>query len=391
MTQLDPATNLNRLDSGISISIASNNNNNNYNNYNNKSSGSSARLEDLLASLNDFSVGSARRSSISSTDAVVDVPSRLRIDTAQQWRRDSAASSNTASPGSSFRRSRSVTGRRDSTDATPTMTPTTYDPNTGLDTPVTLELLQSTTMVLSGFLDKLQPNADVSGSRWKQRFVLLTEDGTLYIFRSNGSAQATPLTLLPVTGCSSYQDVDEGAWILRVSGDSRRERRSWTFRVDSDAMLRTWLQSIHRSISSSDGDVSGTPTRAITIAGYANRSTSVPRAGSYSESLYGSTVGSSSTSFRSVARCQPLQNSVNSEERDAQMKAMHQQYLISQKAAAEQFALRKEAEVIVEAAESDAQCASPVAAGKVARKASVSKAKKQRPMMSVSLDYDMIA
>ncbi|KAJ3220994.1 hypothetical protein HDU81_010975 [Chytriomyces hyalinus] len=384
MTQLDPATNLNRLDSGISINIAAANNAN-------KSSGSSARLEDLLASLNDFSVsgGSARRSSISSTDAVVDVPSRLRIDTAQQWRRDSAASSNTASPGSSFRRSRSVTGRRDSSDATPTMTPTTYDPHTGLDTPVTLELLQSTTMVLSGFLDKLQPNADVSGSRWKQRFVLLTEDGTLFIFRNNSSGQATPLTLLPVTGCSSYQDVDEGAWVLRVSGDSRRERRSWTFRVDSDAMLRTWLQSIHRSIS--DGDISGTPARAITIAGYANRSTSVPRAGSYSDSLYGSTVGSS-TSFRSVARCQPLQNNVNAEERDAQMKAMHQQYLISQKAAQEQFALRKEAELVSESAETDAQFPSPVAAaGKMARKGSVSKPKKQRPMMSVALDFDMIA
>ncbi|KAJ3408833.1 hypothetical protein HDU80_004350 [Chytriomyces hyalinus] len=358
-----------------------------------KASTSSSRLHELLASLNDFSV-STSRNSLSSSDGAADGASDLRIDTALPLPRDSTGSAATASPGSSFRRSRSVGGRRDSTDTSAMDAVTMYDPRTGLDAPVTLELLQATSMVLSGFLHKLQPSTDASGSRWKQRFVVLSDDGILFIFRSNGAGSATPLTVMPVTGCSSYQDVDEGAWILRVNGDSRKERRSWTFRVDSDSMLRTWLQGIHRSIS----DVESSPstsisTRAITIAGTAThpRSTSMPRVDSYTDSLsqYGSTAGSSS-SFRSVARAQTQPGPVNAEEREAQMKAMHQQYLLSQKAAQEQFALRKEAASLERAESSPSPVPEKGGADKVARKASASKPRKQRPMM-VGVDMDLLS
>ncbi|KAI8837440.1 hypothetical protein BJ741DRAFT_603472 [Chytriomyces cf. hyalinus JEL632] len=358
-----------------------------------KASTSSSRLHELLASLNDFSV-STSRNSLSSSDGAAEGASDLRIDTALPLPRDSTGSAATASPGSSFRRSRSVGGRRDSADTSAMDAVTMYDPRTGLDAPVTLELLQATSMVLSGFLHKLQPSTDASGSRWKQRFVVLSDDGILFIFRSNGAGSATPLTVMPVTGCSSYQDVDEGAWILRVNGDSRKERRSWTFRVESDSMLRTWLQGIHRSIS----DVESSPstsisTRAITIAGGTAthpRSTSMPRVDSYTDSLsqYGSTAGSSS-SFRSVARAQTQPALVNAEERDAQMKAMHQQYLLSQKAAQEQFALRKEA-ASLERAESSPSPVPDKGADKVARKASASKPRKQRPMM-VGVDMDLLS
>ncbi|KAJ3229427.1 hypothetical protein HDU78_009061 [Chytriomyces hyalinus] len=383
----------NRLDSAVSMNPQPTTTTTTTTGTQSKASTSSSRLHELLASLNDFSV-STSRNSLSSSDGAADGTSDLRIDTALPLPRDSTGSAATASPGSSFRRSRSVGGRRDSTDTSAMDAVTMYDPRTGLDAPVTLELLQATSMVLSGFLHKLQPSTDASGSRWKQRFVVLSDDGILFIFRSNGAGSATPLTVMPVTGCSSYQDVDEGAWILRVNGDSRKERRSWTFRVESDSMLRTWLQGIHRSIN----DVESSPstsisTRAITIAGTAThpRSTSMPRVDSYTDSLsqYGSTAGSSS-SFRSVARAQTQPGpAVNAEERDAQMKAMHQQYLLSQKAAQEQFALRKEA-ASLERAESSPSPVPEKGADKVARKASASKPRKQRPMM-VGVDMDLLS
>ncbi|KAI8621426.1 hypothetical protein BC830DRAFT_1077145 [Chytriomyces sp. MP71] len=320
-----PPSGLTRLDSAVSVSMST-----------------SSKLESLLQSLNDFGPPQVENAS-------------LAVDTAF-FRRGSSYSSN-----SSFsRRSRSVS-RRDS-DA---VTPTTFE--AGFDTPITLEYLQNAGSTISGNLLKLQLQPV---PRWTERCVILSDDATLYLFRSNSQPTATPLTYLPLTQCMHYFDADEGAWILKVTGDGITPegtpmKRNWLFRFDAEPTLKAWHAAVSSILEQQQQQQQQEPTPSSSTSPPAaffvpvQRSRSMSVTGrTYSDSLYGasyesaggfSASGNGGSPAKSTysgasafARPGPSSRSINTEEREAQMKAMHAKYVEQQRMAAEQFAARKE-------------------------------------------------
>ncbi|KAJ3002322.1 UNVERIFIED_CONTAM: hypothetical protein HDU68_006323, partial [Siphonaria sp. JEL0065] len=71
-----------------------------------------------------------------------------------------------------------------------------------------------------GVLSKLFKQGDNGSDGWKDRFFVLTKEGKLVVFKSNGSMGNTAIASLPVTSCSVAFDHTLETWILTVLGDS---------------------------------------------------------------------------------------------------------------------------------------------------------------------------
>ncbi|KAI8621423.1 hypothetical protein BC830DRAFT_228247 [Chytriomyces sp. MP71] len=114
----------------------------------------------------------------------------------------------------------------------------------------TLGQLQSTMATFAGYIFKLN-----SSQEWKPKYLMLTEDCRLYLFRDGTTASAYPITYMPVTSVSGFHDPHEDAWILKVHGEGKNQdgsfvRRNWTFRLPDENNLCLWIHNINRMLES---------------------------------------------------------------------------------------------------------------------------------------------
>ncbi|KAJ3005108.1 UNVERIFIED_CONTAM: hypothetical protein HDU68_004756 [Siphonaria sp. JEL0065] len=167
----------------------------------------------------------------------------------------------------------------------------------------------------SGYLFKL--SADSPGSQkqlWIKRFFVLTPDTRLHVFQSATEKYAAPLATLAITSCStpSYDKL-ETSHVLHLTGTSvaTNTKVSWTLQCFDEAEMKHWAESIHKLFFPSADE----PRRSTDSTRYMPR---VLMARSSSSSLLGNSTP-------------------RNEERQAEMKAMHEEYLKMQKQSLEKF------------------------------------------------------
>ncbi|KAI9326226.1 hypothetical protein BDR26DRAFT_877803 [Obelidium mucronatum] len=204
-----------------------------------------------------------------------------------------------------------------------------------------------------GFLYKLHASTDTSASlssQWKHRFLVLAEDGNLYLFRANCDPLARPITHLPLSNVISYQDGD-GSFIIKVQGDDGFHvsnmdidcslKRCWTLKCQDDQTCSMWISSINRVLEERQRRRGSASSGATTLFN--------------GDSLSNSPVGSGGSPpkggagvFRRPSRSGSQDYSSRpsgplAEEREAKMRQMHQEYLQMQMSLnAEKFAARKQ-------------------------------------------------
>ncbi|KAJ3354417.1 hypothetical protein HDU83_005342 [Entophlyctis luteolus] len=129
---------------------------------------------------------------------------------------------------------------------------------------ITLENLQTSASTLSGFLDKLNPTSTFASPIYKRRFFVFTPDANLYLFKTNTSPTSMPITFLPVTKCEGFFDARESAWCLQVHGSgivineggsgvdtasmttTTTVQRSWCLKFADEHTMNMWMRQINR-------------------------------------------------------------------------------------------------------------------------------------------------
>ncbi|KAJ3208525.1 hypothetical protein HDU82_002326 [Entophlyctis luteolus] len=117
---------------------------------------------------------------------------------------------------------------------------------------------------ISGFLDKLNPASTFAAPIYKRRFFVLTPDANLYLFKTNTNPTAIPITFLPVTKCEGFFDARENAWCLQVHGSgiviteggsggdsasmttTTTVQRSWCLKFADEHTMNMWMRQINR-------------------------------------------------------------------------------------------------------------------------------------------------
>ncbi|KAJ3139723.1 hypothetical protein HK100_011340 [Physocladia obscura] len=228
---------------------------------------------------------------------------------------------------------------------------------------VTLGQLQlSNYAIMSGYLTKLEPDGSSI-----PRFFLLTEDSQLYAFKTNFDQSAVPVATLNVcASCVANIDAsDNSFFVLQVPGINQ----TWTLTSDEEQTTLLWTRSINRVVENSHNlklDIgSSSHSRSNSIRSTAT-STATPSSfrPSVSSSIFttasdisarhvsitSSTGGVSSYSGISMARSNSMasaRSTVSIEERQAQMRRMHENYVATQQMDGE----RRRAEFLAKKAE----------------------------------------
>ncbi|KAJ3071929.1 hypothetical protein HDU98_004603 [Podochytrium sp. JEL0797] len=218
---------------------------------------------------------------------------------------------------------------------------------------VTLGSLQDSNATIAGHLHKLSHSTTPS-PKWTAHYFVLSESGTLYLFPTSTNPSCTPLASLPVTACSGSQD-DTNAWILKVQGgavntDGVAVKRKWTLQCPDEGTVALWMRSIARVVSSG---MEGRGREAAGNPAYPRRTTSTHR---FQYESAETSAARNALSPRPSSRSRSMQRSnsiassteggmkpINHEEREAEMRKRHQEYMALQKHAAERFKMEQAA------------------------------------------------
>ncbi|KAJ3074296.1 hypothetical protein HDU98_011560 [Podochytrium sp. JEL0797] len=181
---------------------------------------------------------------------------------------------------------------------------------------------------MSGYLGK--SSADAEGG-WMHRFFVLSDDGRVHAFKSNYDRNAIPLSSLQVENCVTFFDFQEQAWILKIQGEglTAARKRSWSLRCPDEGSMVLWSRSIIRVIDN-NSTFGGSPIKSVASSFSSVEPPRLLRSGSNSSLRNASAMG----------------RFVN-DDRQAQMKKQHEDYLLLQQETAEskrQAYLAKKAE-----------------------------------------------
>ncbi|KAI9326227.1 hypothetical protein BDR26DRAFT_877804 [Obelidium mucronatum] len=178
------------------------------------------------------------------------------------------------------------------------------------------ELSTSSMITTSGYLFKLSTDAPAGTQQlWIKRYIVLTLDAKLHVFQTCTAKNATPLAVLSITECNVSFDPVESSHILSVKGTSVVNgvtmAKTWTLQCFDETECLHWSESIRHLFC----PLSEEPRQSTDSMRYMPR---ILVARSSSCSLGGSGNG-------------------RREEREAEMKAMHEEYLRMQKLNFEKF------------------------------------------------------
>ncbi|KAJ3392454.1 hypothetical protein HDU84_004160 [Entophlyctis sp. JEL0112] len=141
---------------------------------------------------------------------------------------------------------------------------------------------------VSGTLLKLNATSDAVTNQWKSRFFVFTDQGHLYLFRSNKNLNAAPVTYLPVNRCTTFDDTHDNSRILRVDGSGLDPasgvvvRRTWTLKTADSGAFDMWHRTIVRHLADkiSSGGGGGAPGASALLRSNSNTSSNGGRDGS---------------------------------------------------------------------------------------------------------------
>ncbi|KAJ3074300.1 hypothetical protein HDU98_011564 [Podochytrium sp. JEL0797] len=102
---------------------------------------------------------------------------------------------------------------------------------------------------ISGALSKLFQDEGDSRS-WKDVFVVLAQDATLFVFKSN-EPHNTPITTMSIKSCNGIYDQFFGSWMLQVAGDLMGPDgvpvyKEWTFKCIDQPDMKMWVDAFNR-------------------------------------------------------------------------------------------------------------------------------------------------
>ncbi|KAJ3207431.1 hypothetical protein HDU82_003757 [Entophlyctis luteolus] len=146
----------------------------------------------------------------------------------------------------------------------------------------------TTYFLVSGTLLKLNATSDAVTNQWKSRFFVFTDQGYLYLFRSNKNLNAAPVTYLPVNRCTTFDDTHDNSRILRVDGSGLDPasgvvvRRTWTLKTADSGAFDMWHRTIVRHLADkiSSGGGGGAPGASALFRSNSNTSSNGGRDGS---------------------------------------------------------------------------------------------------------------
>ncbi|KAI9326229.1 hypothetical protein BDR26DRAFT_924632 [Obelidium mucronatum] len=232
--------------------------------------------------------------------------------------------------------------------------------------PLTLRTLQESMAIISGHLGKFNTNSDASSpeSRWFERFFVLGETGSLYLFRTDSDLDAAPISSLVLSNSFGYIDPIDNTPILRVQGPAmgvhgNQVNRTWTLRCPNEQTMAIWLRAIGRVMGSGQAfpkrrSVSQNPVSRSSSAASGSGEEQVPALSSSPSatdldssprrSSFSSRVGMSrSTSVSSTNR-----STISLQEREREARAKYQEYMAMQESAKEriqkELAIKRERE-----------------------------------------------
>ncbi|KAJ3113637.1 hypothetical protein HK100_001924 [Physocladia obscura] len=221
---------------------------------------------------------------------------------------------------------------------------------------------------MSGYLTKLEPDGSSI-----PRFFLLTEDSQIFAFKTNFDQSAVPIATLNVAAsCAMNIDASDNTYfVLQVPGITQ----TWILTSDEEQTALLWTRSINRVVDNSQylkldiesnnharsNSIRSTVTSPTTPSSYrSNRpsvsssifttSTTASDASTRHVSVTSSTGGVSVYSGISMARSNSIasaRSTVSIEERQAQMRRMHENYVATQQIDGE----RRRAEFLAKKAE----------------------------------------
>ncbi|KAJ3106177.1 hypothetical protein HDU96_008303 [Phlyctochytrium bullatum] len=119
-------------------------------------------------------------------------------------------------------------------------------------------LLQNGSSTFSGFLNKLSISRATGSRIWKRRFLVLSTDARLFLFRSSDPIEL-PLTFLPLISATGglCQPTPEGGggWVLELRGeglgsDGTPVERVWSLQCPDEGTMTAWLDQLQSSIHS---------------------------------------------------------------------------------------------------------------------------------------------
>ncbi|KAJ3208531.1 hypothetical protein HDU82_002332 [Entophlyctis luteolus] len=144
---------------------------------------------------------------------------------------------------------------------------------------------------------KLNTTSDAVTTQWKWRFFVFTDQGNLYLFRSNKNLNASPVTYLPVNRCTTFDDAHDNSRILRVDGSgvdpstATLVRRTWTLKTTDTAAFDMWHRTIVRHLAEKISSGSATGQQPPVI-GASPGSSGLLRSNSNASSIGGTREGS---------------------------------------------------------------------------------------------------
>ncbi|KAI8621424.1 hypothetical protein BC830DRAFT_1094450 [Chytriomyces sp. MP71] len=254
---------------------------------------------------------------------------------------------------------------------------------------------------MSGILHKLRSDYNprtslemAPATAWKEGYVLLTEEATLLMFRDNSDPNARPLCSLPITSVHGTFDKSQQCWILKIHGTSVAPSGAtlftqWALKCPDETVMMQWRDCVSivleckdlapaaasssatgrqrstsfssyvpmtyhhsalSSIQSETGEVARNPSLASYLLKSRGNSTARPTSLPTAPHKRTNSAGFGVHVARPVSELSQKQI----EERDARMRAMHEEYMRQQQAVAKQTfadcARRREEEQIAVAA-----------------------------------------
>ncbi|KAI9326228.1 hypothetical protein BDR26DRAFT_877808 [Obelidium mucronatum] len=146
---------------------------------------------------------------------------------------------------------------------------------------VTLRSLQETMSTISGYLGKLNGPTGVSPTinQWTDRFFVLAENGSLFLFASDVDPNAMPISFLTISSGFGYKDTTTDENIIRIQGlgvtaNGTTAKRAWTLRCPNEETLALWTRAVNRSTPQAAAPVSRQ------ISPFPQRSSSISRSNS---------------------------------------------------------------------------------------------------------------
>ncbi|KAJ3408835.1 hypothetical protein CcCBS67573_g01398 [Chytriomyces confervae] len=260
-----------------------------------------------------------------------------------------------------------------------------------------------------------------------ERFFLLTEDATLFLFKS-AEALCRPTSQLPLTACGGLYDKQLESWVLQVAGTGYSAEgipveRHWTLKCEDESTMMQWIDSISIVLECKDIVVASARGRSTSMSSSYGGSGYVPMIHQQQHQQHRTSVSSTTSSVLgsnemddyskspSLASSSYLYNASNVagrplsvpgpqkrsgggfgvarpmselsvqqiEEREARMKAMHEDYVANQMAISEQTRLECQSK---REAEANAQRERELLelAERMKRKSDVPKKQKRTPM-----------